>query len=309
MNIFDFTSRPGENLFFKRNDPEDIRLGEKVGNDISEYYDSDIIILGSPQDEGVIRNKGRGGAKDAPDKIREAFYKLTLNEKINSFKIFDIGNIKTENNLEEIHKKQEHVVYQLLKENKKIIILGGGNDISYPDCKALSLYNNNLLAFNIDSHFDVRSGSPRNSGTPYRMLLEENLIKSKNFYEIGIKEFASSSSHKDFLKAKGCNIFYLDEVKKRGLKRLIKEILAKKKNKVLFWGFDMDVVNASDAPGVSAPNPLGLTADDAVLLAEIAAKDKRTKIFEISEVNPLYDIDNRTSKLAALMIWNFINSL
>jgi formiminoglutamase len=307
MNIFELISRPNENLFYKSNDPEDVRLGEIVKNNIEEYKASKIIILGSPQDEGVIRNKGRSGAKDAPDKIRESFYKLTINEIINSLKIFDLGNIKTEGSLEEIHTRQEEVVYQLLKDDKKVIILGGGNDISYPDCKALSKFNNNLLAFNFDSHFDVRLNKKRNSGTSYRILLEENLIKPKYFYEIGAKPFAISINHKKFLEDLRCNIFYFDEVRKKGLKKLLKEILTKRKNKVLFWGFDMDSVNAGIAPGVSAPNPIGFSSDEVIQIAEAAGKDKRTKIFEISEVNPKYDIDDRTSRLAAIIIWHFLN--
>ena len=309
MNIFELTVRPSKNLFYKRNDPGDVRLGEIITSDLKFYYDSNVVILGSPQDEGVIRNKGREGAKDAPDKIREALYKLANSGKIDKLKIFDIGNLKIESSLEEVHDKQEEVVYQLLKENKKIIILGGGNDISYPDCKALSRFNNDLLAFNIDSHFDVRSDTPRNSGTPYRMLLEENLIKPKDFFEIGIKPFFTSIVHKKYLETRRCNILYFDEVKKKGLKKLLKEILVKKKNKVLFWGFDMDSVNSSDAPGVSAPSPVGLSAGEVVSISELAGKDKRTNIFEISEVNPKYDIDNRTSKLAAIMIWHFLNAV
>jgi formiminoglutamase len=307
MNIFDLTTCTRENLFYKRNDPKDIRLGEKVSADIKDYNDSDIVIVGSPQDEGVVRNKGREGAKDAPDKIREALYKLVVNDKIDRLKIFDMGNIKIEGSLEEIHEKQEEVVYQLLKDDKKVIILGGGNDISYPDCKALSKFNNNLLAFNFDSHFDVRLNKQRNSGTSYRMLLEENLIKPKYFYEIGIKQFAASMKHKKFLEDLGCNIFYFDEVRKKGLKKLLKEILIKRKNKVLFWGFDMDSVNAGIAPGVSAPNPIGFSSDEVIQIAEAAGKDKRTKIFEISEVNPKYDIDDSTNRLAAIIIWHFLN--
>jgi formiminoglutamase len=308
-NIFEFTSRPDKNLFYKRIDHQDIRLGETVTSEILEYYESNVVILGSPQDGGVPRNKGREGAKEAPDKVRESFYKLSVNKKLKSLKIFDIGNIKAEKSLEEIHENQEEVVFRLLKDNKKIVILGGGNDISYPDCKALSKFKNDPLVFNIDSHFDVRADKPRNSGTSYRMLIEEKLITPKNFYEIGIKKYASSEFHKNYLETKGCSIFYFDEVKKRGIQKLLKEILANKKNKVLFWGFDMDAVNSADAPGVSAPNPTGLSADEAVTLAEAAGKDKRTRIFEISEINPKYDIDNKTCRLAAVMIWYFLNSL
>jgi arginase family enzyme len=34
-----------------------------------------------------------------------------------------------------------------------------------------------VLALNVDAHFDVRADSPRNSGTPYRQLLEEGKLK------------------------------------------------------------------------------------------------------------------------------------
>lgn len=309
MDIFNLTTRSSENLFYKRNDQDDIRLGEIVSSKLEDYIGSDIVILGSPQDEGVTRNKGREGAKYAPDKIRESFYKLSAGEKIGSIKIFDLGNIKVEDKLEEIHERQEEVVYRLLNDNKKVIILGGGNDISYPDCRALSRFDKNYLAFNIDSHFDVRSDKIRNSGTSYRMLLEENLINPKNFYEIGIKRFSSSAVHKNYLERKRSHIFYYDKIKGKRTKKILNEILIKKKNKTLFWGFDMDSVNSSDAPGVSAPNPIGFSIDEALLIAEMAGHDKRTKIFEISEVNPKFDFDNKTSRLAAIIIWHFLNAI
>ncbi len=307
MNIFDLTTRPNENLYYKRNDPNDLRLGEHVKTSLDHYQESKFVILGSPQDIGVLRNKGRIGAGNAPENIRKAFYKLTVNEKIKSLKIFDLGNIKISKSLENIHADQEKVVHQILKDGKKVIALGGGNDISYPDCKALSNYNKNLLALNIDSHFDVRFDEPRNSGTSYRMLLEENLIDAKNFYEIGIKPFNSSLNHKNYLKKKNVPIFNLEEAIENGIENLFTEILTKNKCQVIFWGFDMDVVIELAAPGVSAPNPVGLSSNDAIKIAEIAGKDSRSKIFEISEVNPNFDIDNRTSKLAAIMMWNFLN--
>ena len=309
MDIFNLTTRPSDKLFYKRNDPDDIRLGEIVTSKLENYIKSDIVILGSPQDEGVIRNKGREGAKYAPDKIRESFYKLSAGERTGAIRIFDLGNIKVEDKLEEIHRRQEEVVYRLLNDNKKVIILGGGNDISYPDCRALSQFDNSCLAFNIDSHFDVRSDKIRNSGTSYRMLLEENLINPKNFYEIGIKRFSSSTMHRKYLESKKCKIFYYDKIKGTRIKKVLNEIIKKKKNNALFWGFDMDAVNSSDAPGVSAPNPIGLSIDEALLIAEIAGQNKRTRIFEISEVNPKFDFDDKTSRLAAIIIWHFLNSI
>jgi formiminoglutamase len=71
----------------------------------------------------------------------------------------------------------------------------------------------------------------------------------------------------------------------------------------------MDSVNVAYAPGVSAPNALGLTAHEFCQIAAIAGQDKRSRVFEISEVNPLYDIDSRTARLAAAAIHHFLAKL
>ena len=56
------STRPAEELFFRRNDPNDVRLGEIVGKAARDYESARIVILGCPQDEGVKRNGGREGA-------------------------------------------------------------------------------------------------------------------------------------------------------------------------------------------------------------------------------------------------------
>ena len=50
-------------LFYRRDDPNDPRLGELVKRDPKDYEGADIVILGCPQDEGVKRNGGRVGGK------------------------------------------------------------------------------------------------------------------------------------------------------------------------------------------------------------------------------------------------------
>jgi len=109
--IFKLTSRLKDDLFFSRNDPNDPRMGEIAYKDENEYATSDIVILGCPQDEGVMRNHGREGASKAPDAIREQFYKLTpFNIKK---KVFDLGNIKISKTLEETHDTHSAVVKQV----------------------------------------------------------------------------------------------------------------------------------------------------------------------------------------------------
>src|SRR5688572_23959103 len=96
-DLFHSTTRPADELFFRRNDPNDVRLGEIVSKTEKEYEAADIVIIGCPQDEGVRRNKGREGAAKAPDAIRQQFYKLT-NFGIHR-KIIDLGNTQIQASL------------------------------------------------------------------------------------------------------------------------------------------------------------------------------------------------------------------
>jgi formiminoglutamase len=57
---------------------------------------------------------------------------------------------------------------------------------------------------------------------------------------------------------------------------------------------------------VSAPNPIGLSAAEFCDIATLAGRDPRTTLFEISEVNPAYDTDQRTARLAAVAIHHFL---
>lgn len=302
-NIFLLTNRPDETLFHRRNDPHDARLGEIVCRAAPDYEASCIVILGCPQDEGVRRNGGRLGAALAPDEIRRAFYKLT-NFGI-SAKIFDLGNTKIGETLEETHDRQIEIVGRVLKDGKKLISLGGGNDVSYPNCRALSdaFGSENLAAFNFDAHFDVRIAESRNSGTPYRQLLEEKRISPRNFFEIGWQAHANSPVYFEYLKKAGANLISLDEFQIADFKNEIRNPKSEIRN--LFWGFDVDAVRAADAPGVSAPNPVGFSGKEFVDLAACAGANPQTRIVEFTEMNPAFDIDGRTARLVATAMHGF----
>ena len=181
--------------------PDDPRLGERL----SDYATAQVAILGCPQDEGVQRNGGRPGAAQGPAEIRRALYKLTVNG-LESLRIHDAGDTAPLATLEETHAAHEAAVVKLLADGKRVIVLGGGNDISYPDCAALAKDAGDVLAFNVDAHFDVRPDASRNSGTPYRQLLEEGLLKGARFFELGSQAFCTAAEHAQYLKEKRATV-------------------------------------------------------------------------------------------------------
>ncbi len=303
--LFDQITRPTTSLFFKKEDLADPRMGNIVRHQPEDYATADVVLLGCPQDEGVQRNGGRVGAAAAPDAIRDRFYRLVA---IEGLRLFDLGNTSSLGRLEEIHARHTAVVGQVIRDGKTLVSLGGGNDLAYADCCGLvqGLANTSVLGLNVDTHFDVRADTPRNSGTPYRMLLEEGILTPGNFYELGHQPFAVAQAHRDYLESCGAHVASLAAWRATGIAELLQQVLANEAQ-AIFWGLDMDVVRASDAPGVSAPNPTGLTAEEFCSVAQIAGHDPRSRILEISEINPNYDIDLRTCRLAAVAIWEFLH--
>lgn len=312
---FDLTVRPDESVFFSRNDVNDPRLGEIVRRSPDHYENADIVILGCPQDEGVRRNGGRVGAADAPLAIRKQFYKLTT---MNIRKrIFDLGDVKLANTLEATHDTMTEVVKAVLRDGKRVIVLGGGNDISYADGKAMSeVFGRDWwIGVNIDAHLDVRLSEERNSGTPYRQLLDEELLLPKHFYEVGYQSHFTSPIYYDYIRKLGVNRISLELVRSRAqadieLRENIRNTFIGHSSSLnTFFGFDMDVVRSADAPGTSAPSPLGLRAGEFIQLVKYAASLANTKLIEFSEVNPKFDQDDRTAKLVAIGMHRFCTGI
>lgn len=340
MNLLQVTP-PAPNLFYRHRDPLDLRLGSAVGRteatgpividetirESRSYRSADFVIIGCPQDEGVRRNEGRAGAEGAPAEIRRYLYRLALGpleglwsrrrvvlglggaEELDLARapvLFDLGDTLTDGPLEEIHMRHRAIVEQALRDGKTVISLGGGNDLSYPDAAAAAAVFPGLLAFNVDAHLDVRDEEPRNSGTPYRQLLDQAFIEPENFVELGYQPFAVAKAHLAALKSRGVSAYSLGEARSRGFGEVVREHLRKSADAV-FWGIDMDVVSSAFAPGVSAPNPAGLYPEELLDLSRRAGLESRSRLFEVTEVNPRFDLDGRTSRLAAVAVYAFLS--
>lgn len=77
----------------------------------------------------------------------------------------------------------------------------------------------------------------------------------------------------------------------------------------LLLSIDMDVFGAAFAPGVSAASFNGLAPNAMFkrLLRHIVLSGK-VGCVDISEVNPNYDLDNRTARLAAAFIFDIVQA-
>lgn len=288
--------------------PGDPRLGDLIKSRSDEALAAaDVVIFGAPTDEGILRNGGRPGASQAPDEIRKYLGRLTpftgKSPSVESLRIADLGNVSGAT-LEETHSNAKELTAKLIAAGKTIIALGGGHDISYPLAAGFSRSASpDWRLVNIDAHLDVRQkkNDLHHSGSSFRLLIEEGHVTGNRFAEFAIQPFAISREHYDWILEQGASVLLYDDIAKTAIESFARLT----KSGVQYLSFDIDSIRSSDAPGCSAPSSVGLSGYEACQIARLAGANG-TQMLDIAEVSPPYDIDGRTSRLAARMIVYFL---
>lgn len=285
------------------NSPEHLRLFQCV--QLSENYQdiqsNDFVLHGFAVDEGVRRNKGRVGAKDAPDVIRKNMGNFPVfNEQL---RILDFGNVVcVDNDLEKAQSNLAEKVSKTLSGGGKSIVLGGGHEVTFAHYSGIkqAFPNQKIGIINFDAHFDNREpeiGIGASSGTGFWQIAQEGDIHSLH---IGIQK--NSNTQKLFNTAHDYGMKYIlaDDLHYQNIPTLL-QILTDFLDRTdkLYISICMDVFNASIAPGVSATAYNGVFADVVFMkiFRFLLQSDKMTAL-DIAEVNPNFDLEARTARLA-----------
>lgn len=276
-----------------------------------ESLNETCVIIGFESEEGVRRNKGQLGAAKAPNALRSELAKLPW--KLSKEKrLADIGTIECiGNDLEKSQKQLGEVVNEVLNKKMIPIILGGGHETAYGHYLGVRNHigeDAKLGIINIDAHFDLRPYDVQtSSGTMFRQILEQD--ENSNYFVLGIQRYGNTQELFD--KADELDVTYIyEEEMHRGQFEQVNIALEKfiQKHDYIMLTLCTDVLNAAFAPGVSAPSPFGL--DPTIVRAIIKAVTSHDKVlsFDISEVNPTMDENNRTVKLGAYLTNEAITS-
>lgn len=289
---------------FDGDDPLYHRIFQRVSleTDYTSISPKDFVLHGFAVDEGVRRNKGRVGAKDAPDVIRKNMSNFPVISP--EFSLKDFGNITCGNgNLEHSQQQLAEKVAVVLKKDAKSVVLGGGHEVTFAHYSGIrkAFPDKRIGIINIDAHFDNREIDPNigaSSGTGFYQIAQEGKILSLH---IGIQK--NSNTLKLFYTAQQYGMKYIlaDELFFENLPNIyqkIDEFLAGVD--VLYLTICMDVFNAAIAPGVSATAYNGIMADSAFIhYFKHILKNEKLIAMDIAEVNPSLDIAERTARLAA----------
>jgi formiminoglutamase len=270
---------------------------------------ADIGIIGFVCDEGVRRNKGRVGAKKAPAFLRKACANFPI---ISDCKIADYGDIVCENtNLEAAQNELSELITTLQLNGTETIVLGGGHEVMFAHYSGLrkAFPNKKIGIINFDAHFDNRTidlAIGATSGTGFWQIAQQD--KNYSYLAIGIQP--NSNTKALFNEADKTKTQYIlaDEIFPENQNAIFKKIDEFSNDiDILYLTLCLDVFAAPYAPGVSATSYNGLIPD--YFFKKIFKKvldSNKLFAFDIAELNPDLDIDNRTAKLAGSFVFEVL---
>jgi formiminoglutamase len=274
---------------------------ESMGNVISINYANNplqhdvkteiaIFTVNPPNNTNVEVN-------DAPKKIREEFYRLV---KISSgIKITDFGNLRTGKNLNETLFAVQEVCALFFQQNIKVLIVGGPKSITSGVFRALKEFENNINFLSIDPKIDWFPETSNNVG------LLSNIARNESAHLYNIACIAYQSYLVQPLQLKALKENHFEHYRLGELRNDFTNVEPAFRDADLV-SFSISALRMGDAPAQADGSPNGLYSDEACRLARYAGISDRVKAFGIYDVDEKYDNRKQTSKLAAQIIWYYL---
>jgi agmatinase len=181
----------------------------------------------------------------------------------------------------------ERGVARLLASGDRVLALGGDHATSYPLLRAHAARHSGLSVVHLDAHpdlYDVFEGDRLSHACPFARILEEKLVR--RLVQVGIR---TSNAHQ---RAQADRFGVATIAMKDWRPDLVVEA-----DGPVYVSVDLDVLDPAFAPGVSHPEPGGLSTRDAIgLLQRLRG---RVVGADLVELNPTRDPDGLTARVAA----------
>jgi formiminoglutamase len=291
---------------------EDPRLGELLGRSLDPDAPARVALLGFPTDQGVRRNRGRPGAAAAPAEIRRYLHRLVPDARAGQpfLELLgatrDLGDLATTGDLAADQERLGTAVAAQLAAGAFVIVLGGGHETAYGHFLGYVAAARPVAILNWDAHPDVRplKEGEGHSGSPFRQVLLHPSGLCRGYRVAGLLPQSSAAAHLAFVAEQGGQVVWRDELTPTAVNRLYDQAQG-----ATLVSFDIDAVDQAQAPGVSAPATGGMSADLWLQAAFRAGQCPHVESVDVVEMNPNYDRDGQTARLAALTVWQVLRGL
>jgi arginase len=292
---------------------------------------SKISIIGVPMDLGADRR----GVDMGPSALRYA----DLNERLTElgYEVEDLGDldviIPETQHFGDPHAKYlkeiadacaqlANLTLGAIDKGSTPLVLGGDHSIAVGTMSGMSeafrRSSRTLGLMWFDAHADMNTPEISPSGNVHGMPMASILgygprelthifgfapkVRPEHVVMIGIREV--DPAERVMVKRSGVRVFTMKEIDKRGIGSVMDEALS-----ILTKGtdgfsvtLDADFLDPYDSPGVATPVRGGADYREAHLAMEMVADTKKMASFEITEINPILDVQNRTAQFGMELI-------
>ncbi len=273
------------------------------------------VLLGFACDAGVARNQGRVGAAAGPAGIRKFLAGLPAHGLT---RLLDAGDVACEGDaLEAAQDALGQRVAALLGQGARPLVLGGGHEIAWGSFQGLARWlesrgdDGAVLVLNLDAHFDLRTGRPGSSGTPFDQIASycQERGRKLQYACLGVSRLANTPAL--FARADEVGAVWVEDrdMGERHLPERLAQLdglLAAASH--VYLTIDLDVLPAAVMPGVSAPAPYGVPM---AVVEEIALRVKasgKLRLADMAEYNPRFDVDGHGARAAARLAWQLLSA-
>jgi len=268
-----------------------IHSGDYKINNIENYS---LAIIGVVSDQIDSASESIKGLV----KIREYLYGLSgFSKKVN---IYDLGNLKKGKTTNDNIIALRDVIIELISLNIIPLIIGGSEDIIYPNYLAYCKLDRKVNFVSVDSKIALSENRNEDyKSALWKIIVEENeslfsytnLGYQSHFVHAGISKYLLDQLH---------FIYRLGNIRSK-----IKDTEPIFRDADII-GFNISAVRQSEAFGQINPSPNGLYGEEICQMAKYAGMSSKISSFGIYDYCYKSDINNQSSHLIAQILWYFI---
>jgi agmatinase len=270
-----------------------------------------IAIIGMPFDTAA---SFRVGARFAPQAIRQAsmtlfpYHPINKNYPFEDTNAIDVGDVSViPHNIHRSYELMEAALLELMGNGIIPIGLGGDHSITLASLRAAAKKHGPVALIHFDSHtdtWDTYYDEKYWHGSPFIRAHEEGLLLPDKVFQVGIRGTLNHPGDIDASTDLGYNVVTTQELCKRGVADVVRQMKETIGDTPCFLSFDIDFVDPSFAPGTGTLEVGGLTSRETLEIIR-SLTDFNFIGFDLVEVLPPYDPTQITALLAATLVHDF----
>jgi agmatinase len=294
---------------FRTTTPKASFLGWPVETDPTKWS-ADIVMMGIPQSEPYSGDPCPNDQANAPDAVRAQsgqffdgldHWDFDLDMPLGEVlpRCLDIGNVvwaggSFDDHFANVVATASHI----WRQDALLLSLGGDHGVTIPLLRAMEVLKTPVHIVHVDAHLDWRDevrGVHRGYSSPLRRASECPWVQG--ITHIGLRGTGSARRGEvEAARAYGAHIYTADQVHLQGIQAVIDSL---PRDTAFFITIDADGLDPACMPGVMAPSPGGLRAEQVRSLVMGVAARGPVVGMDLVEIAPSFDFANHLTCITA----------